>query len=175
MTRAALAVPAALLFLSSALPAAAAGEDPAAPPKPHVVVYRGEAVVHALDGTSLMIALDEAGEGRVTRTFLVSTDEPLPTGLDLRSRDATIESRKDRYYVALPREHRLLVFTMAGESSRPSAPEPAWSGLEITRIGGVNAWGNGRGAVKHLPLTLDDVEAGRLPPPKAGGFGSGRP
>jgi len=172
MARAVLSVPAALLRLSSALPATP--EATACGEISGVYTCRGEAVVHALDSESLMIVLDEAGQGLVTQTFLISTDQPLPAGLDLRSKDAKIEYRRDGYYVALPREHRLLVFTLSEDSPRASEPDPAWTELEITRIDSVNAWGRGPGAIKNLPLTLDDVQAGRLPPPKPGGFGSGR-
>lgn len=160
MNRTTLSVCAALLLLSSALPATPAAKVRTTVPG----VYRGEVVVHALGSVGLMIALDEAGRGLLTQTFLVTTDQPLPAGLDLRSTDASVAYRKDAYYVVLPREHRLLVLSFPDQSSQASEPDPAWTGLEITRIGGLNAWGQGLGSPQHLPLTLDDVEAGRIPP-----------
>jgi hypothetical protein len=159
MHRAALSVGCALLLLSSGLSAATLSRRPA----PIHGVYSGEAVVHALGGAGLMIALDEAGHGVATQTFLVTTDRPLPSGLDLRSTSARIEHRADGLYVALPREHRVLVFSIPGLASQAERPDLAWTGLDVTEIGGVTGLAEYRGSSRVL-LPLDDVEAGRVPP-----------
>lgn len=155
----ALAVYAASLLLSTALSAATDAKAPTA----ITGVYSGEAVVHALGSTGLMIALDEAGRGVATRAFLVTTARPLPSDLDLRSTNARVERRGDGLYVALPREHRLLVLSLPGLDSRANRPDLAWTGLEIMEIGGVTGLAEYRDGSRVL-LPLDDVEAGRVPP-----------
>jgi hypothetical protein len=127
-------------------------------------------VVHALGSKALMIALDEAGRGDMTRLYTIETAQPLPTDLELRSKEASVEFRQDAIYAVLPHEHRVLAFPYY--EGPLSAPDPAWKGLEITRIGVASGFSEtcsmlgkscGYGLMAHLHLTLDDVETDRLP------------
>jgi hypothetical protein len=172
MARIALSACAALLLLSSALPAVAADQKPEETPEAHFDVHQGEAVVHALGSKALMIALDEAGRGDMTQLQTIRTDRPLPADIELRSKHASVEHRKDAIYVVLPHEHRVLAFAYDAQDGPPSAPDPAWKGLQITRVGVASGFTEScsaleesclGGAVRRLHLRLDDVEADRLP------------
>lgn len=120
-----------------------------------------------------MIALDEAGRGDMTKLQTIRTDLPLPADLELRSKGASLEHRKDGIYVVLPHEHRVLAFPYSDDHLPASAPDPAWKGLAISRIGVASGFSEScstldedcrSGPVGHIHLTLDDVQAGRLPP-----------
>jgi hypothetical protein len=145
------------LLLSSGLSAAPLAQRP----KPIHGVYNGETVVHALGTAGLMVALDEAGRGVATRTFLVTTSRPLPPGLDLRSANARVEHRGDGLYVALPREHRLLVVPLPGQGSVANRQDLAWTGLDVTEIGGVTELAEYRGSSQvllvHLQLRRPEI------------------
>jgi hypothetical protein len=166
MARTALSLGAALLILSSALPANTADQDSAANPRDHVYTSAGEVVVHAIGDQGLLLAVDKEGRGVVTETFLVTTYRPLPAGLEFRSTDAKVEYRKDAVYVTLPRAHRLLVISYPDDESREGGPDPRPARQEpgVTRIGSLSTLSDGPNFPwSRTPITLDDVQAGRLP------------
>ena len=157
MPRTALSLGAALLFLASAIPAAAAA-------------YTGEAVVRPLGSKALMVALDEAGHGVVTHTFVMRMHGSLPAGLALRSAHAEVEYRKDAIYVTLPSAHRRLKLPYPSgddnDDSAKSSPDPApvRQANGITEIDGMSGFSDGvRFLAWKRTVTLDDVEADRLP------------
>jgi len=130
--------------------------------------YAGETLIRSLGDTSLVVAIDETGEGAATRLFFVETARPVGA-LSLRSPVSRVERSPDTLVVNLPREHRSFSFSLAAESSRePENPGPVRQKgatsprLEVTRFDGVHAIREYRGNLTRLLLpnvTLSTIGA----------------
>lgn len=111
------------------------------PPHELTGSYAGESVVRSLGESSLVVALDENGEGIASRLFFVETSHPIDA-LSLRSAVSRIQQTRDGLRVSLPREHRVLVFSLAGTDKEAVEPRPDASPgprLEVTRFDGVRS------------------------------------
>lgn len=107
--------------------------------------YAGEAVVRSLGDTSLVVAIDETGEGAATRLFFIDTARPVGA-LSLQSSVSRVERSQDALFVTLPKERRAFSFSLAAETGHdPEGAGPARQKsaaspkLEVTRFEGVRA------------------------------------
>jgi len=121
--------------------------------------YAGDVVVRSLGEASLVVAIDETGEGSASRLFFVETARPVEM-MSLRSAVARVERTQDTLVVTLPREHRSLVFSLAAEGEREtpgvsSEHRQKSSRLEVTRFENVRAIREYRGNLTRvLPLNV---------------------
>src|SRR3954468_4796902 len=77
--------------------------------------YAGEVLVRSLGDSSLVVALDEEGTGAATRLFFVETSRPV----EPRSRRVAVprvQRTGDTLTVTVPREHRVLAFSLGAQS-----------------------------------------------------------
>jgi hypothetical protein len=132
----------------SALVIAAESQVPAA--EPLGGTYAGEAVVRSLGGSSLVVAVDETGEGAATRLFFVETAGPVGT-ISLGSAVSRIEKTTDTLVVTLPREHRVFAFSLTTLPSQGTSTGPR---LAVTGFENVRSIREYRGNLRQvLPLS----------------------
>ena len=118
--------------------------------------YAGEAVVRSLGESSLVVAVDETGEGTATHLFFIETANPVGT-ISLASAVSRIERTPDTLVVTLPREHRAFAFSLAPETERnsgvpnePRQKRAPGARLEVTRFNGVRAIREYQGNLAHV-------------------------
>jgi hypothetical protein len=125
--------------------------------------------------------LDELGEGAATKVFVAGVGHDLQNTISLRSAGARIQRRDDTLYVALPREHVLVVFSRGRIRSAASvgAGTPTgksllpWARTEVTTIDDLTMLAEYSGKLR-MNLPLDDAQQGSFGPGLEAVFAAGQ-